>query len=502
MSAVSATEKVDGFTRRSVKKAQKQRKSPSSSRFRSHSSSGELSALPQLRANVHDTPSTEQQELFVQKLQQCCVLFDFFDSVTDLKSKEVKRATLNELVEYVSTSRGILVDSAYPDIINMISINIFRTLPPSDNPDFDPEEDEPTLEASWPHIQLVYEFFLRFLENPDFQASTAKRYIDQKFVLQLLELFDTEDPRERDFLKTILHRIYGKFLGLRAFIRKQINNIFLRFIYETEHFNGVAELLEILGSIINGFALPLKAEHKQFLMKVLIPMHTAKTLALFHAQLAYCVVQFLEKDPALTEPVIRGLLKFWPKTCSQKEVMFLGEMEEILDVIEPTQFKKIQELLFKQISKCVASPHFQVAERSLYFWNNEYILSLIEENIDKVLPIMFSSLYRVSKEHWNQTIVALVYNVLKTLMEMNSKLFDELTASYKADRQREKKKEQEREELWKRLDELKIVNNSHGILISENSNNNNNQSEEQHSSVISATDSISTHTHYTDHCAK
>ena len=47
-------------------------------------------------------------------------------------------------------------------------------------------------------------------------------------LLQLLELFDSEDPRERDFLKTILHRIYGKFLGLRAFIRKQINNIFLR----------------------------------------------------------------------------------------------------------------------------------------------------------------------------------------------------------------------------------------------------------------------------------
>ena len=45
---------------------------------------------------------------------------------------------------------------------------------------------------------------------------------------QLLELFDSEDPRERDFLKTVLHRIYGKFLGLRAFIRKQINNIFLR----------------------------------------------------------------------------------------------------------------------------------------------------------------------------------------------------------------------------------------------------------------------------------
>lgn len=50
------------------------------------------------------------------------------------------------------------------------------------------------------------------------------------FLQQLLDLFDSEDPRERDFLKTVLHRIYGKFLGLRAFIRKQINNIFLRYL--------------------------------------------------------------------------------------------------------------------------------------------------------------------------------------------------------------------------------------------------------------------------------
>ena len=41
-----------------------------------------------------------------------------------------------------------------------------------------------------------------------------------------------------------------------------------RFIYETEQFIGVGELLEILGSIINGFALPLKEEHKIFLLKV------------------------------------------------------------------------------------------------------------------------------------------------------------------------------------------------------------------------------------------
>lgn len=94
----------------------------------------------------------------------------------------------------------------------------------------------------------------------------------------------------------------------------------LRFIYETEHHNGVAELLEILGSIINGFALPLKEEHKVFLLKVLMPLHKVKSLSVYHPQLAYCVVQFLEKDPSLTEPVVLSLLKFWPKVHSPKEV--------------------------------------------------------------------------------------------------------------------------------------------------------------------------------------
>lgn len=110
--------------------------------------------------------------------------------------------------------------------------------------------------------QIVYEFLLRYVVSNDTDAKTAKRYIDHYFVVRLLELFDSEDPRERDYLKTILHRIYGKFMVHRPFIRKAINNVFYRFVFETERHNGIAELLEILGSIINGFALPLKEEHK------------------------------------------------------------------------------------------------------------------------------------------------------------------------------------------------------------------------------------------------
>lgn len=428
-----------------VKKDKKQ----SSSRF-NISKNRELQKLPALK----DATPNEREKLFIEKIQQCCTIFDFAaDPLSDLKWKEVKRQALNEMVEYITTNRGVITESVCEEIIKMFSINMFRTLPPCSNPtEFDPEEDEPNLEAAWPHLQIVYEFFLRFLESPDFQPNTAKKYIDQKFLMQLLDLFDSEDPRERDFLKTILHRIYGKFLGLRAYIRKQINNTFHRFIYETERHNGIAELLEILGSIINGFALPLKEEHKMFLIKVLLPLHKVKSLSVYHPQLAYCVVQFLEKDPSLTEQVIMGLLKFWPKTHSPKEVMFLNELEEILDVIEPVEFQKVMVSLFKQLAKCVSSPHFQVAERSLYYWNNEYIMSLISDNATAILPIMFPALYKNTKSHWNKTIHGLIYNALKLFMEMNQKLFDECSQKYKTERQKEKERMKERDELWTKIE--------------------------------------------------
>ena len=41
--------------------------------------------------------------------------------------------------------------------VQQFAVNTFRTLPPPSNPngaEFDPEEDEPNLEAAWPHLQV------------------------------------------------------------------------------------------------------------------------------------------------------------------------------------------------------------------------------------------------------------------------------------------------------------------------------------------------------------
>jgi serine/threonine-protein phosphatase 2A regulatory subunit B' len=262
------------------------------------------------------------------------------------------------------------------------------------------------------------------------------------------ELFDSEDPRERDYLKTILHRVYGKFMSHRPFIRRAINNTFYRFIYERDHHNGISELLEILGSIINGFALPLKDEHKTFLVKALIPLHKPKNINAFQQQLSYCVTQFVEKDAALAETVIRGLLQYWPATNSAKAVLYLGELEELLELTQPQEFLNICEPLFKTISRCLMSPHFQVAERALFLWNNEYIVQQITNFKKSIFPIVFASLAQNAEGHWNSTVHGLTYNVQKLLMEMDSELYDAEAARYEAAQADKAKQEEQAKAQW------------------------------------------------------
>ena len=67
-----------------------------------------------------ETQPTVRSNLFLQKLEQCNVIFDFRDPSVDIKGKEIKRMALQELLEYVTSNRNVLTESMYPKICNMV----------------------------------------------------------------------------------------------------------------------------------------------------------------------------------------------------------------------------------------------------------------------------------------------------------------------------------------------------------------------------------------------
>ncbi|KAG6770679.1 hypothetical protein POTOM_026368 [Populus tomentosa] len=420
-----------------------------------------------------DVPNAEKMNLFVSKVSLCCVTFDFSDPSKNTLEKDVKRQTLLELVDFVASGSMRFSEPAILAMCRMCAVNLFRVFPPyyrsnSSSVGENDDNDDPMFDPAWPHLQIVYDLLLRFINSTCLDAKVAKKYMDHSFILRLLDLFDTEDPRERDCLKTILHRSYGKFMVHRPFIRKSLSNIFYRFVFETEKHNGIAELLEIFGSIISGFALPLKEEHKIFLWRVLIPLHKPKSVGVYFQQLSYCVLQFIEKEPRLASVVIKGILKYWPITNSQKEVMFLGELEEILEAISMVEFQKVMVPLFWRIGCCINSFHFQVAERALFLWNNDQIINLIAHNRLVILPIIFPALEKNAHNHWNPGVLNLTLNIRKMFSEMDEALYLACLDQLKEDEEKLSLLAEQRKEAWQRLEyaaSLKPMTGNTAVLV-------------------------------------
>lgn len=193
-------------------------------------------------------------------MKVCHKCADFSDNKKELEFKEQKKEILIELIDILDDPASIqylLNEAVLKEAMKMIQANLFRTFANKMNKkssSVDPDEDEPHLEESWPHLQLVYELLLKFVMSQYIPNQVIANCIGKNFTDQMIELFDSEDPRERDYLKTILHRIYGKFMSLRNQIRSQAMNLLLRITCEYDSHNGLTELLEILSSIISGFA--------------------------------------------------------------------------------------------------------------------------------------------------------------------------------------------------------------------------------------------------------
>lgn len=83
-----------------------------------------------------------------------------------------------------------------------IRLNLFRELPRAPPPSGDPDEEQAVFtDPQWTHLSVVYEILLRIVTTEQIDLALKKKAFDPSLVKQLLLLFDSEDSRERDYLK-------------------------------------------------------------------------------------------------------------------------------------------------------------------------------------------------------------------------------------------------------------------------------------------------------------
>jgi serine/threonine-protein phosphatase 2A regulatory subunit B' len=210
----------------------------------------------------------------------------------------------------------------------------------------------------------------------------------------------------------------------RKMIRKAVTDTFYTLIHEIYKFNGAAELLDIFASIISGFAVPLRDEHVIFFKTVIIPLHKVQTCPKFHNELLRCSMLFVSKDPLLAFDLILGLLKYWPFASFGKETLFLAELLEVMDVCDITKLDPHIDILFTRLIKCIASPHLQVSDRAMCFFENDFFLSILKQYKSKIFPIMVPVINELADKHWHKLLQDSLSALKNILKDIDNQLFD------------------------------------------------------------------------------
>lgn len=93
-----------------------------------------------------------------------------------------------------------------------------------------------------------------------------------------------------------------------------------------------------------------------------------------------------------------------------------------------------------------------MAERALFFWNNDHVVNLIAHNRQVILPIVLPALEKNVRNHWNQAVVNLTFNVKKMFAEMDEELFLTCHAQYEEEEEELTLAAEKRKEAWERLE--------------------------------------------------
>ncbi|OQR83258.1 serine/threonine protein phosphatase 2A 59 kDa regulatory subunit B' gamma [Achlya hypogyna] len=382
---------------------------------------------------LYDLPPLEDVVAY-QRVYYCRKKIAFclphYDGLSDkerfeLRDRQIK--VMQDIHMYCDTFPTLLADPhLYKEIIHLTSSFLFRPFPfiPAQDPNavFFEESGEAEQinggfpgdfmgectaeDQEWSVLSVNYDILVRAIEFIDqLEKQIRKDFFTPRFVSQLVALFKTPSYKERQILKTVLHRLYYKLTQRRSLIRKEISNVFFEYIYESSNYYGVTELLEILGSIINGFACPIKEEHVTLLEKALIPLHSTQAYTSYHQQLMYCMIQFVSKDHALITPIVAGLLRFWPVGNAYKEIIFLVVLEELFEyVLAESDLAPLSKKVAVRLAKCMGSIQQQVADRALACWNSPAcvrVMNTYEKLGQEMFDVIKPALVATMTSHWN-----------------------------------------------------------------------------------------------------
>jgi serine/threonine-protein phosphatase 2A regulatory subunit B' len=111
--------------------------------------------------------------------------------------------------------------------------------------------------------------------------------------------------------------------------------------------------------------------------------------------------------------------------------MFLQELLEVLDVCDISKLEPYIEKLFKRLIKSIASPHLQVSDRAMCFFENDFFLSILQHYKSKTFPMLVPIIVHLAENHWHDLLQASLSALRNILRDIDPQYFQKVSTNSK-----------------------------------------------------------------------
>ena len=128
-----------------------------------------------------------------------------------------------------------------------------------------------------------------------------------------------------------------------------------------------------------------------------------------------------------------ALLRYWPTGNTGTEILFLNELEDLFEPLEPIHVRGYVKPLGRRLARCIASSCSQIVERVMYLWNSSAFNLLFvrdKQNVTVLAPLVYNALRRCSEDVSNASLRQMAIHVIGILMDSNTELVEQLAEDY------------------------------------------------------------------------
>jgi hypothetical protein len=351
------------------------------------------------------------------KLEICKAECYWLDDKSDCQAKQIKTATLNELLQ-LSQRATTLSKSDLTCFIEGIEAPLFRTALQIDPIFLRPDDMIFFNEPAWPHHFLNYQILLTLAKALPGHSALANVTHLKKLIAQ----FEFPDLTERTSLAQFI-------LAIRAGAPPFTRDI-LRFILRSclDYLNGGKSPWVVSPSLIIANAIFAENPQKNisFYIKSILPLLGGIHYICYQMQLSPIIDLFLNNAPTITStPTLMALITHFPVTTSNKGMEFLRLITVVLTRIPSNDLRANLRPLFGLLTRCGSSGNIKIILASYPAWMRIDLEPTLVENTHELIKFVYPILLQAQRESWSPNIEGTIENIFRLLNRIDSFVFQE-----------------------------------------------------------------------------